>query len=503
MTVPRLISRFAVIFCVVCALMIVLAAFVQAASHLHDLAGIGHIAGIWMALAQSSRAGVFYPPLEADGVYAGTRYMPLCFELIAGLVPVVGDYVVAAKLMALGSVTTLLAGVFLAVRRITGRSTEAFIAAGLVLASPEGWHALLSPHADALAVALTLVGLLLIERDDSPLWTSWVSAFFFTVAVAAKFSAVAGPAAVLIFLGRSQPRRALRGFLPWMGMTALLLVLLDAFSAGRFIDNFRSLGSGGMSLESVRIGPARIAFALSQTLPFTLLLPVAFIARWRRSGGSGRSLWDWYFLLSAATTALTFTSPGTGLNHLLELEVAAVLALSQLFTHQSQVEPARPSSLTPLARLLVLTVLLMAGHGVIRTWSAPSDPAAIPSDLLGATLPADARILAEDATVPVLLGQRPVVMDAFAYRVLAERGRVDDRHLAGRIDRQEFDALVLLGRVDRPGESLCPRFHFGPRVTHSMQQAYRFQRQIGPYYVFVPPGAEQPDTLSFTLPSVD
>src|SRR5262249_1085222 len=87
--------------------------------------------------------------------------------------------------------------------------------------------------------------------------------------------------------------------------------------------------------------------------------------------------------------------------------------------------------------------------------------------------------------VPVLLGQRPVVMDPFAFRVLAERRLIDDRPLAELIDMQEFDALVMMNRIDRV-ESLCPHFHFGPQVTDSLLRAYRFDRQGGGYFVYRP-----------------
>jgi hypothetical protein len=131
-------SRVVRVLSLACAVGILVASLARAIVHLRDLTGIQHIAGIWMALAQYANSGVLYPPLEADGLYAGTRYMPLCFGLIAVLAKVVGDYVIAAKLMALASMMALLAGVFAAVRQITCRSLDAIVLTGLVLASPEG-----------------------------------------------------------------------------------------------------------------------------------------------------------------------------------------------------------------------------------------------------------------------------------------------------------------------------------------------------------------------------
>ena len=459
-----------------CAILLLVAALARAVVHLRDLSGIQHIAGIWMALAQYAGAGVWYPPLECEGVYAGTRYMPLCFGLIAVLVKLVGDYVLAAKLMALGSMTALLLGVFVAVRRITGRTLDALILTALVLASPEGQAALLSPHADALAAALAVFGLLTIERERVRAGHLILSVLLFAAALMTKFSAVAGPAAAAMFLLPRQRRRAVELVLVWLALSTAGLALLEHTSDGRFLDNFRSLGSGGMNLDSIRIGPSRVAFALGQTLPFSALLAVAVFAVARNVRERKLGPWDWYFLATAAVTLVIFTSPGTGMNHLLELEVAAVLAVAPLLARREAVAE-------PIACSLVLVVLLGGAYEVLGEWQSP---ASVSGQVVVEAIPRGASLLAEDATVPVLLGRRPVVMDAFAYRVLAERGRVDDRELAGRIVRQEFDVLVLMGRVDRPGESLCPRFHFGPRVTAAMQEAYRFDREVGPYFLFVP-----------------
>jgi hypothetical protein len=300
----------------------------------------------------------------------------------------------------------------------------------------------------------------------------------FAAALMTKFSAVAGPAAAAAFLLPRDRRCAVALLVPWFVLSAAGLALLEHASDGHFLDNFRSLGSGGMTLDSIRIGPSRVAFALGQALPFSALFAVAMFAV-LRPGREGRfGLWDWYFLATGGITLVIFTSPGTGLNHLLELEVAAVLAVAPLLARRTGDAPANA-----LARLFVFAVL---ASGVYEVAHEPASPASISGRAVVEAIPSGASILAEDATVPVLLGQRPVVMDAFAYRVLAERGRVDARALPDRIARREFDVLVLMGRVDRPGESLCPRFHFGPRVTAVMQEAYRFDREVGPYYLFVP-----------------
>jgi hypothetical protein len=473
----------------------------RAFTHLGDLSGVGHIAGIWMALAKYLNEGVFYPPLEAGGCYAGTRYMPALFALIAGLARWGGDYLWAAKASALLSVGFLLAAVLAAGRRVTGKAAGGLVLAGLVLAFPEGLSALLSPHADALAVALTVCGLLAVERGVPGAGRGALAGLLFALGVGTKFSALAGPAAAGAFLlARGGVRPAARVLVPFVLFTAAGLSALELGSGGRFAENFRSLGSGGMTFESVRIGPARVAFALRQLSAFTLVWPPALATLFVAARGRRFGLWDWYLLFALGTTLLIFISPGTGLNHLLELEAASALAVGrwlspphpQPLSHKGRGE--QEGWLAPAARALVAGALLVGLYAAVDGERRLAG-AGTARELAGAVHPG-ARLLTEDASAAVLLGQRPVVMDAFAYRVLARDGRVDDRALAGRVARQEFDVLVLMGRVDRPGESLCPRFHFGERVTDAMRRGYTFDREVAGYFLFVPAPPPSPGVAS-------
>jgi hypothetical protein len=466
---------------------------VGALLHLRDLSGIQHLAGIWMALAAYLDQGVFYPPLEADGFYAGTRYMPLLFGLIAALARLTGSYLVAAKLAALFSTLLLLGGVFAAARRFTGRPLDAFAFAALLLAFPEGSSALLSPHADALPVALAVWGLLLAgsagaspsPSNGTPPAGAWIraclAAALFALALSAKFSAVAAPAAGALFLWQQGRKRlaALEASL-FLLLTGLSVAAIEWASGGRFLDNFGSLGSGGMSADSIRIGPSRLVIALFQVSPFLLVWPASLFLLVRRWGDRAFSVWEWYLLATLGTTAVIFTSPGTGFNHLLEAQTACVLVLARTPSSAPR-SSARPGSMV-LRPALCLVVLLL---GLWRL-AGPEDPSAVSPRELTEALSSAEDVLAEDASVPVLLGRRPVVMDAFAFRVLAEQGGIDDRPLARRIREQRFDALVMMARIDRPEETLCPRFHFGPRVTEAMLRCYRFERRIGLYCIYRP-----------------
>jgi hypothetical protein len=179
-------------------------------------------------------------------------------------------------------------------------------------------------------------------------------------------------------------------------------------------------------------------------------------------------------LLTFVVTMLIFTSPGTDPNHLLELQVAAILVVGRCL------EAPWFRSSRVLLWAIILAALLWGVQGLaMRGWTR-----ALSAEQLSAALPPDLHLLSEDASVPVLLGQRPIVMDPFAFRVLAERGLVDDGDLASRLDQRQFDVIVMMGRVDIEGESLCPRLHFGQLVTSAVKRNYRFDRQVGGYSVY-------------------
>jgi len=465
------------------AIIILASGVLLAAVHLGDLYAVHHIPGIWMALAQSLNQGVFYPPLESGGCYAGTRYSPLFFVLIAGLSWLTPGYLQAAKLAAVFSVGLLLAGIFTAIRRSGGKTIDAMTLACLILAFPQGLSALLLPHADALAAGLAVWGLLALPSQTSK-GHMGLAALLFTLAVLTKLSTLAAPAAAFFWLLGCDRRRAM--YLPAVCFVLGCLALgpIQLSSQGRFLENLRQLGSGGTTAEDILHCPAVLLDALRKSLGFAALLPFLLTAVVVRLCQGRVGLWDCYFLTAAGLCLLIYTSPGTADNHLLELQVAGALLLGQLLTE------AQPTGLLllfrPLARFLVLLLLGVAMWLHLGSWQKGEADGVVPLHHIDDVIPINACLLAESPTIPVLRGQRPVVMDAFAFRLLAERGHLDDEALAQRIRRHEFDVLILLGRIDRPGETFCPQIHFGPLVTQAILNSYRFDRRLGVYALFVP-----------------
>ena len=75
------------------------------------------------------------------------------------------------------------------------------------------------------------------------------------------------------------------------------------------------------------------------------------------------SLWDWYFLTSIAVTVLILASPGTDINHLLEMEVAAALVIAQRLKAPAP-DPVWADS--PIRRLVLLLALVIGGYEALK-----------------------------------------------------------------------------------------------------------------------------------------
>src|SRR5262249_21704886 len=105
--------------CLLGVALLVLASYaLVAAAHWNDRFQVNFISGIYSALAARLNDGTLYPALFDGEHYGGTRYMPLPFVLQAGLARVVGDYLVAGKLLAYALTAVLGLELFVILRRV-------------------------------------------------------------------------------------------------------------------------------------------------------------------------------------------------------------------------------------------------------------------------------------------------------------------------------------------------------------------------------------------------
>jgi hypothetical protein len=440
--------------------------------------GLNHVAGAWMALARDLGDGVLYRPLHADATgYGGTRFFPLWFSLHAALVAAGADPVRGGFLLALASGLAVPGAAYLLLRRLGVERGLAATFAALVLAGFAVQYGLATIRGDLLPVALSLAGLAAVAgprgRAAVPL-----GATLLVLAFAAKPTALSAAFAAAVWLHLRGDRRAalsLAGFVALGAGTAL--------SGGRFLEILRACATDGMTAADLARAPVRVLETLAledRATLVTVLGATAALAVAARTARGGLGLPALWLVASAGSLLGVFSIPGMGVNHLAELQVSAAVALGVVASR-----PGAGARVAALGGIAAAAAGLLVAGGLVREDLARSRVADA-RRVLAALPRGDAPILSEDPLVPVLGGDRPYLLDAFMFRLVAERDPSRARPLVERLERGEFPAVVLLRDARHDVDGWYARKHLGPAALAAIRARYRLASRAGPYFVYVP-----------------
>ena len=86
--------------------------------------------------------------------------------------------------------------------------------------------------------------------------------------------------------------------------------------------------------------------------------------------------------------------------------------------------------------------------------------------------------------MPVSLGRRPVILDAWMFRRTATKHPRWISDLAKRIRAHEFDRIVLVSPLSDRG--WYSEIHFGDTIADAIRADYRLDGLRDGYYVYVP-----------------
>jgi hypothetical protein len=97
------------------------------------------------------------------------------------------------------------------------------------------------------------------------------------------------------------------------------------------------------------------------------------------------------------------------------------------------------------------------------------------------------KVLADDPSIEVVLGRRPLVMDAFMIARLDRAHPQSVDPLIARIADRQFDLVVLVVPLEnRELDFWWSDYHFGPRVAQALRHAYRWDGKVGRYHLYRP-----------------
>jgi hypothetical protein len=264
-----------------------------------------------------------------------------------------------------------------------------------------------------------------------------------------------------------------------------VLIAIYAGSGGRVFGIFRACASGGGSLSYTLQAPIHLLSKAMQVDPvflFFLIPAAAFgMAAFREQRGNILSI---YFALVLIVSTVIFGSPGIGVNHLLDLHLAAVLLLIVSFSRMAQ--PTLSSAGTGVVAFCLLVAgvpAIQALHGDLHRRSIPDDAREIM-----AHIPDDGRpVIAENAEVILAAGKTPYLLDPFMFRILSATHHDLTADFWARMNHRGFAAIVLQSDpFSVEGRSWYTDTHFGGDFLHDLEANYSLQRTVGQMWVFVP-----------------
>ena len=468
-----------------------------------DAIPFSNASGVWIAHAWDFLHGELYRPLWDENGSGGSRYMPLFFIVLAGMIEFIGIPSTAGAILNL-----LIAFCFLlALIRLMERSrvplTVSVPMAGLACFSISYQLLHLEVRGDLLASFLNLAGLgFAVQGFKKPSPATWVlMALCFLLAWLAKFTMVFGIAAVSLYLilnGRARAGCSL--FLIFFSLAAFSWELLQAASNGNMEDAFLTCILGGGSWKYALLAPWWFLKA-SIMDPFFLMITGAAIWTLRVLKTLRGSFAELYFWITLAGTVALFTSPGVDTNHLIDLLAASLWVLAR--TWQIHSAPRYPTTLIlPLLMLGTLFTWIPGVPSIADHLQQSGKPSFRHVEGIVQSLPwNDAPILSENPLIPILLGERPFMLDAFSLRVMAEKDPAITRSLFRQIQEKKFKGVILthwqpvsrqfpLEGMARQkgwdGRAFYGNVHFPKQFLSVLKMNYKLAYVASPYYVFIP-----------------
>lgn len=452
---------------------------------------LNHVSGAWMALAEDLAHGTFYRPISDPALgWGGTRFFPLVFAMHGLLRAAGADLLAAGYALSLFAAALVLTGAFVLLRTLgLGRGPAAAFAT-VAFSAFATQHALTAVRGDLLPVALGALGLAAVASARTR-GRLLLAAALFTVAFAAKPTALTAPAAACLWLLLARERReAVVLALAVIAGAVAVVGVTQALSSGRFLEILAATASGGAGVDDLLRAPVRVAQHFSIADPAAIALVGAGLATslaalparlravsaGRRDAGLLPVLW---LVLALGGIVVVFASPGTGVNHLVELEVASAVALGAAVTARGSATRVA-LGLAPATAAVGLAVALGMGRADVE------------SSRLGelreiaATLP-PGPVISEDPLLPLLAGERPVVLDPWMLRLGADRDPELARPLLDRLRRGDVAAVVLfqdLGTAE--ADDWYARGNLGPEIVAEVRRSYELAARSGRYRVYLP-----------------
>lgn len=417
-------------------------------------------------------------------------YGPIGYFLTAECVRLGGLSFTLARMVMLGCGALIALLLVLLIREWTGSGMLAaafglyFVANGVTRA----WMPLL--RVDLLAIALSLAGLwicLRAERQGCPAGRLWLpAALLFVLAIFVKYTALAAPAACVLYL---LLRREFRRALLLAGTLGVLCVAgfaaMQAATGGQFFFHMFRTHPDPYTFRRllgifILVEPSMVAL-----VPFLLAF---FLTKARRHLPALL-----YLLCAAGVAMVTGGKAGSFINHF--LEPLAACAIAGALGYQAWAESPRAPRMLPLLPCLAGAVALY--HAGAFTQDARAVPLYVSGCAEVNAVVRDSppgNVLSENAGAVVLAGRVPEVSNPFVLNQLVRHHELPGRPLEQMVAERKFGMIIL--NNDPESLEMLGSTRWWPRLLRLMDHNYHVAKiyECTEANVVLAPGPPAPAT---------
>jgi len=442
------------------------------------------VSGSWAALAVDLSKGIFYRPLVDDVIgTGGTRWMPLFFTLHGGLIKLTGDVFITGHLLSLFSSALLIMAVVLILKKAGTGFISSIVLITLLLCSNNLITAMTAVRGDILAAALNVCGIYFAISSENKNYRAALSSLLFSLTVIAKITSVFGIAAVVLWLYFNK-RKA--DALKYAGLftlfTIILLLLIMVFSSGRFLEIFSLCASGGTTPVKFIKAPFNFMNCITGTDTGALVIFTAGLTAVIFKGRDFfRSQYALYISVTLAITVFIFGTEGIVGNHLIDIHIASVLALTGVIREYKLSEAV----VLKCSAIIIVLAFAINSHSIRQI--SKKEPLLVSVKKTAYSLNRVQYFISENPWLPIIMNREVYMLDPWMFRIIdAERPGMLIKFYS-RLDHGEFEAIVFDQNPDAPW---IPEWfdysHFGRNFMNHVYRAYSRKENFGLYYIYTP-----------------
>jgi len=187
-------------------------------------------------------------------------------------------------------------------------------------------------------------------------------------------------------------------------------------------------------------------------------------------------------LTTLAIVLVIFGSPGTSVNHLIDLLVMSVVFLIVLCVRGRVPMGFIAGGLSVLALVSGMQYL-----DRFRDTSYLSRKTEI-TKVVQAIGDVNGPILAEDPLIPLMAGKRPYVLDSWMLRLISDNDPAVMQRLQRELEARKFPVVVLNTDPERDGGRYLEERVFGRGFVSPLLANYEFSETVGRFRVYRPKG---------------